>query len=391
MWRALMWTISTPTMNWSKSLNVPFVENVSASPGCTVPRSHTVDPAQHVMLLEQYARKKGVEIRFKTTGKRLIVDPTGQVLGIVAEADGKTMNIKASKAVIMATGGFTHNADMLNECVPGLGNVLALSCPGHTGEGHEALFELGGQFYGRPWVYSVQGMHPTSTTMEGYAEMFLYGAVQVNMNGERFINEDEYWSNRRTRAVLSQPMRNDIPIVYQIIDQTAYDKAVAAGPPIGLGESTIELLVQADTIEELAEKIGAPNLKDTIDQYNADIDAVGYDQKFGRKTMVGVGTPAVEKIETGPFYAFENTAWLAYNPVCSFMVDKDLRLIDQYEESPAVFIWLARSCCAASVATTTSMVWPPAPAAHWATLPASRPLRRHPGRSRGLHPLGATY
>jgi hypothetical protein len=64
--------------------------------------------------------------------------------------NGTTLNPKANKAVIMASGGFTHNFDMPEECVPGLGAVQALSVPGHTGEGHEAVSQLGGSFSGRP-------------------------------------------------------------------------------------------------------------------------------------------------------------------------------------------------------------------------------------------------
>ncbi len=313
-----------------RSLNVPFVDSVSPSPGCSVPRTHTVDPAKHVMILEKTARDRGVEIKFNTTGQRLLTNCAGEVIGLEATTKDKTTYIKANKAVIMATGGFTHNAEMLNECIPGLGNVMALSCPGHTAEGHRAVFQLGGQFSGRPTIYSVQGMHPSSRTMEGYAELFLYGAIEVNMEGARHINEDEYWSNRRTRSTLEQPLRDGIPILYQIIDQKGYEKAVEAGPPIGLGPKTIELLVKADSIEELAEKLGLPKLKETVDKYNADIDAVGYDTVFGRKTMVGVGTPKIEKLDTPPFYAFENTAWLAYNPTVSFKVDASLHAVDQY-------------------------------------------------------------
>jgi len=307
-----------------KSINVPIKDTVSPSPGCSVPRTHTVDPAKHVQLLEKKAREDGIEIMFKTPAKRLYYGAKKEVVGVKAESGGKEINIKARKAVILATGGFTHNSEMLNECIPGLGNVIALSCPGHTGDGHKIVFEAGCDMRGRPTIYTVQGMYPTSTTMEGYAEMFLYGAIQVNKNGERYINEDLYWCNKRTRAVLEQPKENGIPILYQIIDQKAFEKATKAGPPIGLGPNTTKLLIKADTIEELGKKIGASKLKETVDQYNKDIDTVGYDTKFGRKTMVGPGTPKIEKIDKPPFYAFKNTAWLAYNPTTSFIVDKNL-------------------------------------------------------------------
>ncbi len=315
-----------------KSLGVPFQANISASPGSTIPRSHTVNPAEHQRIIEEAAEGAGASFMYSTSGRALVVNPAGEVAGVTAiKGDGAPLYFKANKAVIMATGGFTRSAPMLEECVVGLGAVQALSCPGHDGEGHKAVAQLGGYFDGRPWIYSVQGMYPGSTGMKGYAELFLYGAIQVNLDGERYIAEDLYWCNEMTAATLKQPLVDGIPILYEIIDQTAYDLAVQAGPPIGLGEDTIALLVSAPTIEELGEKIKAPKLAETVARYNADIDAVGYDQQFGRKTMVGTGTPPVTKIEKGPFYAFANTAWLAYNPATSFRIDKDCYIVDQYE------------------------------------------------------------
>ncbi|MGV8082267.1 MAG: FAD-dependent oxidoreductase [Coriobacteriia bacterium] len=315
-----------------KELGVPFQSNVSASPGSTIPRSLTVDPAKHQQIIEKAAKDKGAEFLYDTTGTKLIQNPVGEIVGVVAKSGSTTLNIKANKAVIMASGGFTRNASMLEECVVGLGNVQALSGTGHTGEGHLAVFQVGGSFSGRPWIYSVQGMYPGSKDMKGYAELFLYGAIQVNLDGERYINEDLYWCNKMTALTLQQPLKDDIPVLYEIIDQTAYDLAVKAGPPIGLGESTIKLLVSADTIEELGTKINAPKLAETVKNYNADIDAVGYDQRFGRKTMVGTGTPPVTKIEKPPFYAFANTAWLAYDPATSFKINEECLALDQFDQ-----------------------------------------------------------
>jgi len=322
-----------------KGIGVPFVDAVSPSPGCSVPRSHTVNPAKHVLLLEKTAKKKGVKFLFQTAGKRLITNSRGEVVGITAESDGRKLHFKAKRGVILATGGFTRNSEMLDECIPGLGKVIAFSAPGHTGDGHKAAFELGGVLRGRPTIYSVQGMYPTFTTMKGFAELFLFGAIQVNKEGERFVREDEYWSNRRTRLVLEQPKEKGIPILYQILDQKGFEKAEKAGPPIGLSETTKKLLVKANTIEELGLKMRAERLAQTVDRLNRDIDTAGYDTVFGRKTMVGKGTPKIEKIDSPPFYAFKNTAWLAYNPTVSLKVDENMTLVNVFDQAvPRIFL-----------------------------------------------------
>lgn len=332
-----------------KSLGVPFVDAISPSPGCGIPRTHIVDPAKHVQLLQKAAEEMGVEFLYKTPGQRLVTNCNKEVIGVKAEAQGKELYIKAKRGVILATGGFTHNEGMLNECIPGLGNVVKLSCPGHTGDGHKMMFEKGCWMRGRPYVYTVQGMDPNSTTMKGYVELFLYGAVQVNKEGKRFVKEDLYWSSKRTQLVMEQPVENGIVILYQVFDQQAFEKAEKAGPPIGLGPETTDLLVEADTIQDLGAKIGAKDLEVTIARYNKDIEEVGYDTVKGRRTMVGIGTPKIEKIDKSPFYAFKNTAWLAYNPTCSFIVNKELHPVDVYGELiPRLYLVgeiMARNIC----------------------------------------------
>lgn len=72
---------------------------------------------------------------------------------------------------------------------------------------------------------------------------------------------------------MQQPLVDGIPVRYEVIDQTAYDLAVTAGPPIGLGETMIGMLVSAPTMEDLGTKIIAPKLAETVHRYNADIDA----------------------------------------------------------------------------------------------------------------------
>jgi fumarate reductase flavoprotein subunit len=103
---------------------------------------------------------------------------------------------------------------------------------------------------------------------------------------------------------------------FMVFDQPIFDRGVqntrnAAGalPPenvvSGLDESRIRLLVKADTIEELADRMHVPRqeLVDTVERYNNFVDA-GADPEFGRSHLsANIGVPV--KIETPPFYAYE--------------------------------------------------------------------------------------
>ena len=314
-----------------KEIGVEVDSSVVFSPGCKTPRTHYVNPADHQQKIYQAAEEAGAEFSFGVTGKRFFVNGEGTVCGVSANKGSREIAIKASKAVIVCTGGFTWNAEMLEECMPGLSEVAAHSCAGHTGDCHYACFELGGQYAGRPYMYAVEGMAPGSTTMDHYAELYIYGAIKVNTEGDRYVDEGLYWCNAMTRAQLEQPKKDERYFNWQIIDQTAYDLAKAAGRPLGVYDTNESDFVSGATIEELAEKIGAPNLAATVAKYNEDVVA-GTDTLFGRTTLCGEGTGDLIPLSTPPYYAFPNEPWLAYNPATTFYTDEECRLLNQYDE-----------------------------------------------------------
>lgn len=315
-------------------LGLQWTGTVNLSPGCSVPRTLICNPAEHQMLISNAVEDAGAVIEFNTMGGRLYVDGDGTVCGIQATTDsGLERAIKARKAVVLATGGITNSPTFLEECMSGLSKIPAHSSAGHTAIGHTAAMQLGCQLYGRPWIYATEAKYPGYTSMEQYAELYIYGAVEANIDGERYIDESIYWSNERTRALLAQPVdETDGICTWEIFDQKAYDAAVAAGPPIGLQPSTIDLLVSADTWEELGKKINAPKLAETMAQYNSDIETTGADQTFGRETVLGTGTEAVMPLNIPPFYAFKNAPHLDYNPATSFYTDTECRALDSYDE-----------------------------------------------------------
>lgn len=315
----------------TNELGLSWTGTVNLSPGCSVPRTLICDPAEHQQLISQAAENAGAKFLFNTEGKRLYVDGTGAIVGVQAQASGKDISFKARKAVILATGGVTQSPEFLEECMPGASAIPAHSCAGHTALMHNAAMQVGCQLYGRPWIYATEAKYPGYTSMSQYAELYIYGAVEVNVEGERYVDESIYWCNDRTRALLEQPTDPiDGICTWEIIDQTAYDAAVAAGPPIGLQDSTIELLISADTYEELGKKISAPKLAETMTKYNTDVSTTGKDSLFGRETVLGIGTDAVRPLDTPPFYAFKNAPHFDYDPATSFYVDTECRALDSF-------------------------------------------------------------
>lgn len=314
-------------------LGLQWTGTVNLSPGCSVPRTLICNPGEHQQLVYEAAQDAGAEFSFETTGTRLFQDGNGVICGVLAESKNREIALKAKKAVILATGGVTQSPEFLEECMPGASAIPAHSSEGHTGLMHNAAMEVGCQMYGRPWVYATEAKYPGYVSMDQYAELYIYGAAEVNVDGERYVNESIYWCNDRTRALLNQPTDPADGICsWEIIDQTAYDAAVAAGPPIGLQESTIELLVSANTYEELGEKINAPKLAESMAKYNEDILSTGVDSIFGRDTVLGVGTGPAVALNTPPFYAFKNAPHFDYDPATSFYVDTECRALNSFDE-----------------------------------------------------------
>lgn len=318
----------------TNELGLEWTGTVNLSPGCSVPRTLICNPAEHQQLIYQAAQNAGAAFLFDTTGTRLFVNSDGEVVGVLAKGSkGEELALKARKAVVLASGGVTQSPEFLEECMPGASAIPAHSSAGHTALMHDAAMQVGCQMYGRPWIYATEAKYPGYTSMAQYAELYIYGAVEVNIEGERYVDESLYWCNERTRALLAQPTDSEHGICsWEIIDQTAFDAAVEAGPPIGLQDTTIELLVSADSYDELGEKIGASGLTATMARYNQDILRDGRDTLFGRETVLGVGTEPVRPLDTPPYYAFKNAPHFDYDPATSFYVDAECRALNSYDE-----------------------------------------------------------
>ena len=101
--------------------------------------------------LENYLKERGVEILTETPGKELLTNEDGDVIGVVAEGpDGERIVIEAKK-VILATGGFARNEDLLARFVPEVkgSSEITAAAAGRNGDG--SLAEGRGP-YEEPWI-----------------------------------------------------------------------------------------------------------------------------------------------------------------------------------------------------------------------------------------------
>nr|WP_307776335.1 FAD-binding protein [uncultured Cetobacterium sp.] len=235
--------------------------------------------------LEKRAKELGVDIRTGTEGLDLIYN-NGKFSGVKVKNKNNFYDINAN-AIILATGGFSHNKELLAKHAPG-SEVLATSNQmGATGD-FLPVFEKYDLKVDNLDVLSIFAfiMVP-SRDLTGGGDGFML----VNQNGERFTNEQITGATTMTKAkdILAQPGG----YAYYIYDQNLYDSSYRLQKHTKMGYH-----VKADTLEELAKKINVPyeTLLKTRDTFN---DAIN-----GKTTDPFRDKPFKRTFKTeGPFYA----------------------------------------------------------------------------------------
>lgn len=234
---------------------------------------------------------------------------------------------------MLATGPFMRNKAMVEECMPGASDVDVVCGLGAYGAGHMAAEKLGATMRGRNNLYLAGGYDPLGTL--SHTELCQFGAIDVNRDGDRLCNDGNHWSYERSQATINRGINPETGTYFSraIIDQGMYDNAMEIGAPLGLTEASAELLKKADTIEELAELIGAPNLPATVAKYNEDL-ANGGDTLFGRIYRNGAGTGDPIPLENPPFYAWAKRPCMLLSPTIGFITNEKNELLDAYGKPP---------------------------------------------------------
>lgn len=277
-------------ITWLTDRGVDLTE-VSYSGGQSVKRIHrptggkAVGPVV-VTALADTAEKQGVDIRTDSYVSEIIKEGN-KVIGVKVKYKDQTYVIKA-KAVIMATGGFGANPEMVTKYKPDLKGFGSTNSPAITGEGIEMVKTAGGDLVDMTEIQT----HPTvvhNNTAMITESVRGEGAVLINRDGKRFINELE------TRDVVSKAeLAQKGKSAFLIFDQGIREKLKAADGYVKKGFAK-----EAETIEELATKIGvdSKNMVNSIEQYNKYVKA-GKDTEFNKNILP-------KEINQGPFYAIE--------------------------------------------------------------------------------------
>ena len=274
--------------------------SVSSSGGASVKRIHrpvdsegkTISVGSYMIpLLQAKCEELGVEFIMNTTANEILTDANGAAVGIAAtDKNGAAVTVNA-KAVILATGGFGANLDMVVEYKPDLAGFMTTNAPGAQGQGIDMAVAIGA---GTVDMDQIQ-IHPTveantaALITEGLRGD---GAILVNAEGNRFTDEVG------TRDVVSAAeIAQTGSYSWLVIDQAMADASSVIQGYIKNGYT-----VTGETYEELAEAMGvdAAAFAATMDKWNAAV-AAGVDEEFGR-------TSFANPLDTAPYYAIKVTA-----------------------------------------------------------------------------------
>ena len=274
--------------------------SVSSFGGASVKRIHrpvdsegkTISVGSYMIpLLQAKCEELGVEFIMNTTANEILTDANGAAVGIAAtDKNGAAVTVNA-KAVVLATGGFGANLDMVVEYKPDLAGFMTTNAPGAQGQGIDMAVAIGA---GTVDMDQIQ-IHPTveantaALITEGLRGD---GAILVNAEGNRFTDEVG------TRDVVSAAeIAQTGSYSWLVIDQAMADASSVIQGYIKNGYT-----VTGETYEELAEAMGvdAAAFAATMDKWNAAV-AAGVDEEFGR-------TSFANPLDTAPYYAIKVTA-----------------------------------------------------------------------------------
>ncbi|MEL1133972.1 flavocytochrome c [Desulfitobacterium sp. THU1] len=227
-----------------------------------------------VTALNNKVEELKIPVLLNTKADEILIDEKGAVTGVKVSGEEGSYTIN-TKAVVLATGGFGANAEMVTKYKPALEGFATTNHKGATGDGILMAEKIGADFVDMDQIQTHPTVNPDDQTM--YTEGVRgNGAILVNKEGKRFINELE------TRDVVSEAiLKQTDGQAYLLFDQEVRESLKAIEAYIKGG-----IIFEADTIEGLAEQIGvdAAALKETMGKY-AGYQASGNDPDFGRDSM----------------------------------------------------------------------------------------------------------
>jgi len=274
-------------------------------------------------------KNQGIPIWFNSAMSDLVVED-GQVVGVIVERNGKTVNVQARKGVILAAGGFEKNQTMREKYLPKPTDTQwSAGVEGNTGDAIQAGLKLGAatRMTGNAWWCTTLCVPDEPAPRLSIMEKSFPGSCVVNYAGHRFANESQNYMAFQKEQFKVHSDDNPCAPAFHIFD-SRFRRDYMAGPLMTKSAKpdwTIPkkwfdkgFVGKADTIEELAKQMNIDpiGLAETIEKMNR-YAVSGVDEDFGRGDSeydryyadpAIKPNPCLATIDEGPFYAMRMEA-----------------------------------------------------------------------------------
>ncbi len=285
---------SAEAVDWLYSIDAPLPE-VVATGGTSHKYLHKPEgglPVGEYLVekLKAQTEKLGVDVRVNTKATEILME-NGQAVGVKAEDAEHNYTIHA-KSVVLTTGGFGANFDLMASYDESLRNAVTTNHSGATGDGIAMAQAVGADTVDMEQIQ----LHPTVIQSDGTLvseSVRSHGAIIVNTEGKRFVND------LAGRDVVSQAeLKQPDGYCFIIFDQHLQDEVALTQKFIDRG-----FTITGNTYEELAENMGltgeaVQNFVNTMNTWNESV-AKGVDEEFGRDNGMDAD------LSTAPYYAIK--------------------------------------------------------------------------------------
>ena len=321
-------------IDWMRAHGIEFVRISPATNNLTrlFPGYKGAGVAQTLL---DSATNAGVAVYMQTPATDLIMKD-GAVAGVVAKNGNTTYQIYGN--VIMATGGYSANAEMVAEYTPEYAGTISVSASGNTGDGLKMALEAGAVLYDDPWVISYMPQMADSM-MANEKASGLSGSytshLMVNKDGSRFINESSWYAALSNAIVMLSGGS-----AYSIFDSSDADTVAMLEAGLETGE-----VFKGDTLEALAAEFGADaaTFAENVKKYNTIVET-GIETDFPLASTAANGSATQNDspytaVKQGPYYALRFHA--AHMGTMGGVVTNDNACVLNAEGTPIEGLWAA--------------------------------------------------
>jgi fumarate reductase flavoprotein subunit len=310
----------------------------SIVPGAGTPRAHSFSMVSLIRRLTEEALKLGVAIRTGTRVTSLTTDAQGQVSGVVAEGQGVGQSFASSQGVILASGGFARNTALMAKFSPRMRFVTAICAQGSRGDGLLMARRLGAALADTEYLEGSYAFTRHPSTIADMTLLPYYGAIVVNQNAERFVNESLPYK-QIAKVVLDQPRGQSAIVFDESIRRFAVEETLDRHlwEPIDRGFIP-DYVVSDDSLSEAAVKAGLDPaaLQKTVENYNRAISNSESQQPRGK---LSVNNGQLISISHPPYFIMPASVSML-GTYGGLRIDGEGRVLRE-DDSPIPGLWAA--------------------------------------------------